>query len=276
MAEVMPTKIHYLCHSCVWPYPHSQRCPGDQRTIEHGMWNWSHSFVLFVCVFFPIVFCDKFVKILHLFQQDSSSNSSCQPGDRALFTFSYNHCYGGIFGVKLFPRRLCYKSQRPPLNDNGITFKVVQSSFLDRVASSFKIRLQVFLWLKIPTPTDLWFQTSKICTERRILFYKPYSAKRCRILQFLSELYPVPILDHFESVVSMSICVQTEGSPAKDTHGCDLPRKSMGNSTSKSTDGITREPCRQAGEDIPRGMVVATTDLQMRSLTEEDEEEVGF
>ena len=26
----------------------------------------------------------------------------------------------------------------------------------------------------------------------------------------------------------------------------------------------------------PRGMVAATTDLQMRSLTEEDEEEVGF
>lgn len=32
---------------------------------------------------------------------------------------------------------------------------------------------------------------------------------------------------------------------------------------------------RQRGEEIPRGMVVATTDLQMRSLYDEDEKEVG-
>ncbi|KAG0604802.1 hypothetical protein M758_9G008700 [Ceratodon purpureus] len=64
-------------------------------------------------------------------------------------------------------------------------------------------------------------------------------------------------------------------SPAPNTDGCDLSRNSTGNSTSKSTEDVTSsEQCRQAGEDIPRGMVVATTDLQMRSLTQEDEEEV--
>jgi hypothetical protein len=92
------------------------------------------------------------------------------------------------------------------------------------------------------------------------------------MLQFLSELRSIPIRDHFES----GACVQTEGSPARDTDGCILFGNSPSNSKRKSTEDATRELCRQAGEDIPRGMVAATTDLQMRSLTEEDEEEVGF
>lgn len=74
----------------------------------------------------------------------------------------------------------------------------------------------------------------------------------------------------------MTICVQTEGSPAKDTNRCSLLKNLRGKSISKSTEDVTGEPCRQAGEDIPRGIIVATTDLQLRSLTEEDEKEVGL
>lgn len=71
--------------------------------------------------------------------------------------------------------------------------------------------------------------------------------------------------------------MQTDGSSVKANHLCDLPRNSTNNPTSNSTGDETRVPCaKQIGEDLPRGMIVATTDLQMRSLYEEDERQVGF
>nr|XP_024377147.1 uncharacterized protein LOC112283079 isoform X2 [Physcomitrium patens] len=68
---------------------------------------------------------------------------------------------------------------------------------------------------------------------------------------------------------------KTDGSSVKANHLCDLPRNSTNNPTSNSTGDETRVPCaKQIGEDLPRGMIVATTDLQMRSLYEEDERQV--
>jgi hypothetical protein len=38
---------------------------------------------------------------------------------------------------------------------------------------------------------------------------------------------------------------------------------------------VTREQCTRGGEELPKGMVVPTTDLQMRSLAVENESQVG-
>ena len=59
--------------------------------------------------------------------------------------------------------------------------------------------------------------------------------------------------------------MQAEGLSVNDTDGCSWSQNTTVNSS-----------CTQVMEAIPRGMVVATTDLQMRSLYEEDEQQVGF
>ncbi|KAG0554048.1 hypothetical protein KC19_12G059100 [Ceratodon purpureus] len=63
---------------------------------------------------------------------------------------------------------------------------------------------------------------------------------------------------------------KTEGLSVNGTDGCD----SSSNLSSNSSSDLPSKPCRQAAEDIPRGMVVATTDLEMRSLYEEDEKKL--
>ena len=139
------------------------------------------------------------------------------------------------------------------------------------VSSSFKARLQVLsLTLQLYSYSTLISKCMKWRNLCMKFLFQPN-------LAIVSQLSTIPFQDHSESGVRMHVCVQPEAeSPAPNTDGCDLSRNSTGNSTSKSTEDVTSEQCRQAGEDIPRGMVVATTDLQMRSLTQEDEEEVGF
>lgn len=55
------------------------------------------------------------------------------------------------------------------------------------------------------------------------------------------------------------------------------------NSTTEKCHNVTREPCHvtreqctRGGEELPKGMVVPTTDLQMRSLAVENESQVGI
>ena len=72
--------------------------------------------------------------------------------------------------------------------------------------------------------------------------------------------------------MGFSLCVQTEGLSVNGTNGCGL----SSNLSSNSSNDVPSKSCRRAAEALPRGMVVATTDLQTRSLYEEDEEQVGF
>jgi len=64
--------------------------------------------------------------------------------------------------------------------------------------------------------------------------------------------------------------VQTEGLPEKSTDAAAC-ENAPGNMTS---DGAEQSDM-QKGEEIPRGMIVATSDLQMRALYAEDEKEVS-
>lgn len=67
------------------------------------------SFFLFVsptCMSIFIALCN-FVQFFHVFQLDSSCNSSCHESDKPWFRFCNGQCYGGIFRVNLFSRCLC-------------------------------------------------------------------------------------------------------------------------------------------------------------------------
>lgn len=119
----------------------------------------------------------------------------------------------------------------------------MQGSFLDRVAASFKVRLQVssVLFLIEYAPASIAFFRSALKAK-----LKPW----------------------------LSVCTQAEGLSVHGTEGCRNP--STTNATRNSTLGLTRrEACyAQVAEALPRGIIAPTTDLQMRSLFDGDEEQV--
>jgi len=73
------------------------------------------------------------------------------------------------------------------------------------------------------------------------------------------------------------IFVQAEGLPVQGPVECNLPSNgTSSNSTGKVPDEVTRKSCyAQVSEALPRGIITPTTDLQFRSLFEEDEKQVG-
>ncbi|XP_024381457.1 uncharacterized protein [Physcomitrium patens] len=86
----------------------------------------------------------------------------------------------------------------------------------------------------------------------------------------------ISFLDRIDS--SFKISGQSKGLSVEGTDGCDLSantsRKSVTELRSRSKGHVATAPCRQDGVNLPQGIIVATTDLQMRSLYPEDEKQV--
>lgn len=96
------------------------------------------------------------------------------------------------------------------------------------------------------------------------------------VLIFTLSSVQISFLDRIDS--SFKISGQSKGLSVEGTDGCDLSantsRKSVTELRSRSKGHVATAPCRQDGVNLPQGIIVATTDLQMRSLYPEDEKQV--
>lgn len=125
--------------------------------------------------------------------------------------------------------------------------------------------------LRCPDPSD--FKAPGASKWRRLCQQPKYVAWIALAFGLILILSTVLVNDqmHMSSFLDrVAASFKTEGLSVNGTDGCGL----SSNLSSNSSNDVPSKSCRRAAEALPRGMVVATTDLQTRSLYEEDEEQV--